>query len=208
MKGYAGRVPRDIRRQLDGLADDTLRKRIEGEIALVDRLLRQKPKDKRKLYAHRRACGVNAPAEGEGIHGRGHHHRRRSRKERVFGAWRHGGRGRSAPEVAIRAQPPGSLPVATEPNGCSNHYGCSNHSRVNDNNSLGARERSTPVPSPPPLAPVKAFSRSGCGRIFSLYWRVMREGLSTGPGTKRPGSGLLGPIFSGPDDCASLVQSL
>jgi len=51
MKGYAGRVLRDIQRQLDGLADDTLRKRTEGEIALVDRLLRQKPKDKRKLYA-------------------------------------------------------------------------------------------------------------------------------------------------------------
>jgi hypothetical protein len=35
----------------------------------------------------------------------------------------------------------------------------------------------------------------------------MRVGLSTGPGTKRPGSGLSGPIFSGPDDCASLVNS-
>lgn len=59
---------------------------------------------------------------------------------------------------------------------------------------------------PPPLAPVKAFSRSGCGRIFLLFSRVMREGLSTGPCARRPGSGLSGPIFSGPDDCADLVK--
>jgi len=32
MKGYTGRVLRDIQRQLDGLADDTLRKRIEGDV--------------------------------------------------------------------------------------------------------------------------------------------------------------------------------
>jgi IS5 family transposase len=42
---------RDIQRQLDGIADAALRQRIEAEIALVDRLLRQKPKDKGKLYA-------------------------------------------------------------------------------------------------------------------------------------------------------------
>ena len=41
------------------------------------------------------------------------------------------------------------------------------------------RERSTSVPSPPPLAPAKAFSRSGYGRIFSLFSRVTLEGLST-----------------------------
>ena len=33
------------------MTDTALRERIEGEIALVERLLRQKPKDKRKLYA-------------------------------------------------------------------------------------------------------------------------------------------------------------
>ena len=32
-------------------------------------------------------------------------------------------------------------------------------------------------------------------------------GLSTGAGAKRPESGLSGPIFSGPDDCADLVNS-
>jgi transposase, IS5 family len=42
---------RDIQRQLGRVTDDQLRQRIEVEIALADRLLRQKPKDKRKLYA-------------------------------------------------------------------------------------------------------------------------------------------------------------
>lgn len=51
LKGYTGRVLRDIQRQLGGIADDSLRQRIAAEIALVDRLLRQKPKDKGKLYA-------------------------------------------------------------------------------------------------------------------------------------------------------------
>ena len=51
LKGYTGRVLRDIQRQLEAVADTALRKRIEGEIALADRLLRQKPKDRRKLYA-------------------------------------------------------------------------------------------------------------------------------------------------------------
>ena len=63
------------------------------------------------------------------------------------------------------------------------------------------------IPLPPPLPLAKAFSPSGCGRIFSLYSRVMREGLSTGSDGRRPGSGLSGPIFSGPDDCAVLVFS-
>jgi IS5 family transposase len=51
LKGYTGRVMRDLQRQLEAVTDAALRERIEGEIALVDRLLRQKPKDKRKLYA-------------------------------------------------------------------------------------------------------------------------------------------------------------
>ena len=62
------------------------------------------------------------------------------------------------------------------------------------------------IPFSPPLAPAKAFSRSGCGRIFPLFSRVMREGLSTGPCAGRHGSGLSGPIFSGPHDCADLVN--
>ena len=56
------------------------------------------------------------------------------------------------------------------------------------------------IPSPPPLAPAKAFSRSGCGRIFPLFSRVMQEGLSTGLGARRPEGGLSGPILSGPHD--------
>ena len=51
LKGYTGRVLRDIQRQLSRVTDNSLRQRIEVEVALVDRLLRQKPKDKRKLYA-------------------------------------------------------------------------------------------------------------------------------------------------------------
>ena len=63
-------------------------------------------------------------------------------------------------------------------------------------------------PSPPPLAFAKAFSRFGCGRIFPLFSRVMRVGLSTGGGARRPASCLLGPIFSEPNDCARLVNFL
>ena len=37
------------------------------------------------------------------------------------------------------------------------------------------------IPPHPPLAPAKAFSLSGYGRIFALFSRVMREGLSTCP---------------------------
>ena len=51
LKGYTGRVLRDIQRKLEAVTDVALRERIEGQIALALRLLRQKPKDKRKLYA-------------------------------------------------------------------------------------------------------------------------------------------------------------
>jgi hypothetical protein len=44
--------------------------------------------------------------------------------------------------------------------------------------------------SSPPLAPAKAFSRSGCGRIFPLFSRVMRAGLSTDLSPKRLGNAL------------------
>jgi hypothetical protein len=54
------------------------------------------------------------------------------------------------------------------------------------------------IPPHPPLALAKAFSRSGCGRIFPLFSRVMRVRLLTGPRAVRPRSGLSGPIFSGP----------
>ena len=61
-------------------------------------------------------------------------------------------------------------------------------------------------PPHPPLALAKAFSPSGSGRIFPLFSKVMREGLSTDPGTRRLGSGLSGSIFSGPVACADLVK--
>ena len=60
---------------------------------------------------------------------------------------------------------------------------------------------------PPPLARAKAFSPFGCGRIFPLFSRVMRVGLSTGPCAERPESVLSGLIFSKADDCADLVLS-
>ena len=60
---------------------------------------------------------------------------------------------------------------------------------------------------PPPLALEKLFSISVSGRIFSLYSRVVREGLFIDPGAKRAKSVLYGPIFSGPVDCANLVKS-
>ncbi len=66
------------------------------------------------------------------------------------------------------------------------------------NRAAPTKEGSTSGPSPPPLALAKAFSRSGCGRIFSLFSRVMREGLLTGLSARRSGSVLSGPIFSGP----------
>ena len=73
-------------------------------------------------------------------------------------------------------------------------------------NNLRPREGSTSDPSPPPLAPAKAFSLSGCDRIFSLFSRVMRQRLSTEPAARWAGSVLSVPIFSRPDDCAVLVN--
>ncbi|MGB3553982.1 MAG: IS5 family transposase [Jannaschia sp.] len=51
LKGYTGRVMRDVARRLHSVTDDTLRTRIESQLTLVARLLAQKPRDKRKLYA-------------------------------------------------------------------------------------------------------------------------------------------------------------
>lgn len=50
------------------------------------------------------------------------------------------------------------------------------------------------IPPLPPLALAKAFSRSGCGRIFPLFSRVMRVGLLTGPRPEGRTSVLSGPI--------------
>ena len=51
LKGYAGRVLRDIERQLDKIPEGVLKARLVEMIALVTRLLAQKPKDKKKLYS-------------------------------------------------------------------------------------------------------------------------------------------------------------
>ena len=64
------------------------------------------------------------------------------------------------------------------------------------------------IPPGPPLTLAKGVSRSGYGRIFQLFSRVMRESLFTGLGARRHGSVLSEPIFSGPIACALLVNSL
>jgi IS5 family transposase len=51
LKGYTGRVLRDIERQLDKVPEGALKARIVEMVALVNRLLAQKPKDKKKLYS-------------------------------------------------------------------------------------------------------------------------------------------------------------
>lgn len=59
-------------------------------------------------------------------------------------------------------------------------------------------ERWISGPSPPPVAPAKAFSLSGYGRIFALFSRVIWVGLLTCPSARRVDSVLSGPIFSRP----------
>ena len=51
LKGYTGRVLRDIERQLDKVPEGALKARMVEMIALVSRLLAQKTKDKKKLYS-------------------------------------------------------------------------------------------------------------------------------------------------------------
>src|SRR6056297_2138087 len=85
---------------------------------------------------------------------------------------------------------------------------CPNDQKFLANRAASTKEGWISGAPPPPLAPAKAFSRSGCGRIFSLFSRVMREGLSTGTCSVRSESGLSGQIFSGPHDCAELVNRL
>ncbi|QDA35790.1 IS5 family transposase (plasmid) [Paracoccus liaowanqingii] len=51
LKGYTGRVLRDIRRQLDGIAEGPFRERVLDTLVLVGRLLHQSPKSHGKIYA-------------------------------------------------------------------------------------------------------------------------------------------------------------
>ena len=51
LKGYTGRVLRDIERQMDKVPEGALRSRLVEMIALVNRLLAQEPKDCKKLYS-------------------------------------------------------------------------------------------------------------------------------------------------------------
>ena len=51
LKGYAGRVLRDIRRQLQDIPDGTFRERVLDKLWLVGRLLQQTPKSHGRIYA-------------------------------------------------------------------------------------------------------------------------------------------------------------
>ena len=51
LKGYTGRVLRDIERQIDKVAEGPVKLRLQDLVALVNRLLGQKPKDRKKLYS-------------------------------------------------------------------------------------------------------------------------------------------------------------
>ena len=51
LKGYTGRVMRDLRRQLEDIPEGNLRDRIIAKLALVSQLLHQQPKGADKLYA-------------------------------------------------------------------------------------------------------------------------------------------------------------
>jgi transposase, IS5 family len=51
LKGYTGRVLRDLRRQIDDIPMGSLRDRIIARLALVSQLLHQEPKGRDKIYA-------------------------------------------------------------------------------------------------------------------------------------------------------------
>ncbi|TNC58867.1 IS5 family transposase, partial [Rubellimicrobium roseum] len=51
LKGYTGRVLRDLRRQLDEIPEGPLRERVLDELVLASRLLHQAPKSTGKIYS-------------------------------------------------------------------------------------------------------------------------------------------------------------
>ncbi len=51
LKGYTGRVMRDLRRHLCDIPAGALREEICDALVLTGRLLAQKPKDKHKIYS-------------------------------------------------------------------------------------------------------------------------------------------------------------
>ncbi|TNC69872.1 IS5 family transposase, partial [Rubellimicrobium roseum] len=51
LKGYTGRVLRDLRRQLDEIPAGSLRERVLDKLVLVSRLLHQTPKSSGKIYS-------------------------------------------------------------------------------------------------------------------------------------------------------------
>ena len=51
LKGYTGRVQRDLRRHLQDIPDGPFRERVLDKLVLVSRLLHQGPKSRGKIYA-------------------------------------------------------------------------------------------------------------------------------------------------------------
>lgn len=51
LRGYTGRVIRDLRRHLDDIPEAGLRDRIIAKLALVSQRLHQQPKGSDKIYA-------------------------------------------------------------------------------------------------------------------------------------------------------------
>ena len=92
LKGYTGRVLRDIERQMDKVAEGPLKSRLQELVALANRLLAQKPKDRRKLYSlHESAVDcIRCPAVDA-------RHRREGQKARRTNATRSARRSASPP---------------------------------------------------------------------------------------------------------------
>ncbi len=121
----------------------------------------------------------------------------------------------SATHVMHRRHASGDIRHGSKPGAVTGGYCCNpNPCAIRTKNGPGcpiikdlwAREGSPAVAFPPPLAPTKAFSRSGCGRIFPLFSGVMQDRLLTGTLPRRPESVLSAPIFSRPVACAVLVN--
>jgi IS5 family transposase len=64
LRGYTGRVLRDIRRQLDKVADSPLRAKMLDRLDLAARLLRQTPKSTDKLCSARAARRLHLQGQG------------------------------------------------------------------------------------------------------------------------------------------------
>lgn len=61
LKGYTGRVMRDLRRHLQDIPEGSLRDQVIAKLALVSRLLHQQPKGSDKIYALHEPESIASP---------------------------------------------------------------------------------------------------------------------------------------------------